>query len=515
MSPRTAYGLFALFSLGRALLVPAFELMPQSAYYFTYAEHPALSYYDHPPMIGWLLWASAALFGKSVLAVRGAVFVTTLATQIAFHRLARRLLGEPAAGRALVFLTASGVALLLSLIAVPDVPLLLFWTLALLALERALFAAEAPGGGADGERPLAWLAAGLAMGLAFLSKYTGVYLQGGLLLFLLLSSRHRHRLKTPWPWLALAVTQVVSLPVWVWNWRHDFASFAFQFGDRATETRFDPDDALGFLASQAAVLLPVGFGLFVWVVGERTLRLLRPKARPRLDSRELFLLAFAAPLFATCLALSTVTWVKVNWPMPAYLSGLLLVAPAVGRRATGWQAAIGGVLLVVAAVELVAYPVPIRSNDTWWGWRALAAEVEERAARHPDHFVFSTDNYKTTAELRFYTDLPVYGMNVIGWNALQYDHIGEDLSELAGRDALLVMAEEKLRPSAQTERYLARTRHYFEGVEEREPIELRRRGELVRLFRVFECKTYRGPAPAPGDGEPRDDREPAGTIGLR
>ncbi|HEX6200569.1 MAG TPA: glycosyltransferase family 39 protein [Thermoanaerobaculia bacterium] len=486
MRPRYAFGLFAAFSLARALLVPAFELMPQSAYYFTYAEHPALSYYDHPPMIGWLLWAGAVLFGKSALAVRGTVFVTTLATQLAVYALGRRLLGEEAAGRALVFLTASGVALLLSFIAVPDVPLLLFWALSLLALERALF-----GGEGSSKNWLPWLLTGTAMGLAFLSKYTGVFLQGGLVLFLLASPGHRRLLRTPKPWLALAVAQVVSLPVWIWNLRHDFASFAFQLGGRAAESRFDPDDALGFLASQAAVLLPVGFGLFVWVVGKRTVQAVRK--RGAIDPQELFLLAFALPLFATCIALSTLTWVKVNWPMPAYLSGLLLVAPAVGRRATAWQAGLGGALLLAAAVQLVYYPVRVGSNDTWWGWRELAAEAEALHESHPDRFLFSGDNYKTTAELRFYTDLPVYGMNVIGWNALQYDYIGEDLSELVGRDAFLIQEEEKLRPSERTERYLLRTRLYFESVEEVEPIELRHRGDVTRLFRVFDCRNYRGP----------------------
>lgn len=511
MTPRAALGLFAAFSLVRASIAPAFGLMPQSAYYFTYAEHPALSYYDHPPMVGWLLWLSAALFGKSALAVRGTAFVTTFATQVALYVLGRRLLGEDAAGRAVVFFTASGVALLLSFIAVPDVPLLLFWTLALLALERALFTEDA----ACGRRAwLPWIAAGVAMGLAFLSKYTGVFLQGGLVLFLLASPAHRPLLRTARPWVALAAAQVVSLPVWIWNLRHDFASFAFQLGGRAAESRFDPDDSLGFLASQMAVLLPVGFGLFVWVLGGRTLRVLR---RPRqateaVSERELFLLAFAVPLFATCLALSTVTWVKVNWPMPAYLTGLLLVAATAGRRATAWQAGLGAALLVVAAIQLVAYPVPVHNNDTWWGWRELAAEVEVMAERHPDRFFFSGDNYKTTAELRFYTDLPVYGMNVIGWNALQYDYIGDDLSRLAGRDAFLLLAEEDLRPSERTERYVARTRHYFESVEEVEPIELRHRGEVVRMWRVFECQTYRGPSPGPGMGPDAEPGETAGTI---
>jgi hypothetical protein len=388
------------------------------------------------------------------------------------------------------------VALLLSVIATPAVPLLLFWALSLLALERALFGGEEGAAETQSGRSgwLYWLAAGAAMGLAFLSKYTGVFLQGGLVLFFLASPGHRHLLRTlrgGGPWLALAVAQLVSLPVWIWNLRHDFASFAFQLGGRASESRFDPDDALGFLVSQAAVLLPVGFGLFVWVTGKRTLQAVR--RRGAIDPRELFLLAFALPLFATCIALSTLTWVKVNWPMPAYLSGLLLVAPAVGRRATAWQAGLGAALLLTAAVQIVHYPVRVGSSDTWWGWRELATEAEALAERHPDRFFFSGDNYKTTAELRFYTELPVYGMNVIGWNALQYDYIGEDLSALVGRDALLIQEEEKLRPSERTERYLLRTRLYFEEVEELPPIELRHRGEVVRLFRVFDCRGYLGP----------------------
>ncbi|HUP42512.1 MAG TPA: glycosyltransferase family 39 protein, partial [Thermoanaerobaculia bacterium] len=237
MNPRTALGVFAAFSLARAALAPAFDLMPQCAYYFTYAEHPALSYYDHPPMIGWLLWLSAALFGKSTLAVRGAAFATTFATQLALWALARRVAGPEVAARSLALFTVGGVALLLSWIAVPDVPLLLFWALALLTLHRAIF--DEPSAGVS---RVAWLAGGALMGLAFLSKYTALFLPGGLLLFLLLSREHRRHLRTPWPWAALAVAQLVSLPVYVWNARHGFASFSYQTAGRAAELRFDPGD---------------------------------------------------------------------------------------------------------------------------------------------------------------------------------------------------------------------------------------------------------------------------------
>jgi 4-amino-4-deoxy-L-arabinose transferase-like glycosyltransferase len=500
-SPRHALGMLAIFSLARAALAPAFDLMPQSAYYFTYAEHPALSYYDHPPMLGWLLLAGALLLGKSTLAVRATVFATTLATQLAFYALARRLLAPEPASRALVLLTTGGIALLLSWIAVPDVPLLLFWTLALLALDRALGGVAGEAGTARGPTERAgrwWLAAGAAMGLAFLGKYTALFLQGGLVLFLLASREDRRWLRTPWPWASLALAHVVSLPVYLWNARHDFASFRYQFLGRAAESRVNPDDVLGFLASQAMVLLPVAFVAFLWAGGRWTAPLLRGRLPAR---RDLFLLAFSVPLFATCLGLSVLTWVKSNWPMPAYLTGLLLAAGVTGRRAVRWQTTIGAALLLAVAVQVLWYPVPVKSDDTWYGWRELAGEVEELAARHPEAFLFAVDHYKTTAELRFYSGLRVYGMNVIGWNALQYEYLGEDLEALAGRDALLIASEPRLAPSAGTEHDLARTRRYFSSVEELEPIRIRRRGEVVRLFRVFLCRGYRGPA-----------RDPGGTI---
>ena len=45
-------------------------LMPQDAYYYFYSEHPALSYYDHPPAIAFLIRAGTEIFGDNPFGVR-------------------------------------------------------------------------------------------------------------------------------------------------------------------------------------------------------------------------------------------------------------------------------------------------------------------------------------------------------------------------------------------------------------------------------------------------------------
>ncbi len=529
IAPAAALAAAAGFALLRLVLAPTFELLPQSAYYFTaYAEHPALSYYDHPPMIGYLLRAGAELFGRTSFGVHFTLWLTTVGTQVAFFWVARRYLdqegGRERGAFALTLFASTTMVSLLSFVAVPDVPLLLFWTLAVGALDRALLGA-APGeegAGPAPPRPGAWTVAGLAMGLALLSKYTALYLQGGLVLFLLLSRRHRRLLATPWPYVSLALAHLVCLPVYLWNARHGFASFLFQSTGRAAEIRFDPGDLVGFLAGQAVVLLPVLFAAFLVAAWREVRRRLRPGGGAP-EPKTLLLLCLSLPLFATCVGLSPFAWVKMNWAMPAYVAGVLLAARAVGRRAWRWHLATAVVVHLLLAVELVAFPLLPSNEEAWFGWDELAARAEARAAAHPGAFVFAGDNYRTTAELRFYGPrhglTRAYGMDVIGWNALGYEYLGEDLATLAGRDAIFLRSEALAGPSAETGRYLAQARRYFARVREVEPIEIHRHGRVVRRFRVFFCTAYRGPdATPPGGGVPfppvgwEGDRGVAGGI---
>ncbi len=497
LTERRALAVLFVFTLLRFAMGFGFELTPQEAYYHFYSTHPALSYFDHPPMLAWSLWAVTSLLGHGPVALRATALLTTLGTQWLFLLVARRTLPSAKRPAALLLFGTTLLVSTFSLVELPDVPLMFFWTLTLLQLLRALFDRDG-----EGNRP-AWLWAGLTMGLAFDSKYTGAALQVSLLLFLLLSPRHRRWLATPWPYLTIAVAHAAMLPVYLWNAEHGWVSLLFQSANRASGVSgLAPLNALKLLGSQAALLGPPLLFAMLYL-GWRSLKFawdyLRPstaeRRAPRPEKRPakelpLFLLCFFAPLAIPFALLSLFTLVKSNWLAPAYVSGSLLVALFASRRLVRWHLGVSVVAHVAAAIALLFYPVRIESDDTWYGWRELAQRVETLQAQHPETFLFSDDDYKTTAELTYYLERPVYGPNVLGKRALQFDYAGPKLAEIEGRNGLYIdSAPRDFTPGRKGTQRPGLARH-FERVEELEPILLMRGGQVQRKFWVYACYSY-------------------------
>src|SRR5437773_8144715 len=113
-------------------------------------------------MVAWLIRAATAAGGIGPFFVRLSSVLLFAATSALLYALARDVSGsERTAFRALVLFELTPVFAIGGQGANPDVPLGFFWTLFLLLLWRAT---------TRDRRALAW-AAGLALGLALLSKY--------------------------------------------------------------------------------------------------------------------------------------------------------------------------------------------------------------------------------------------------------------------------------------------------------------------------------------------------------
>jgi 4-amino-4-deoxy-L-arabinose transferase-like glycosyltransferase len=377
---------------------------------------------------------------------------------------------------------------ILSLVSTPDVPLILTWILALIFLHSAIFQ----------DKKIYWIWSGIMTGLCFDSKYTAVFLIFGLLGFLLISNQYRRLLFSRWFIGYLLCAAISVLPVVIWNAQNGFASFKFQSEGRVNSMEGFHIDISGFggvVGHQSAILMPFLFFSFLYFL-YRVIRKYKWRFS-RFPDDQLFLLSFFVPLFLGFLFLSFFYWVKINWMMPAYFTGIIWLCRYWNKKWIRIQLIFSLILHLVLAVEVIFYIVPIRSDDTWFGWKEFAQQVKTVRAEYPGAFIFSSDDYKTSAVLNFYLDEMVYSKNVVGKKALQFDFVGTDLKQLSGKDAIFIDSNPRF-SSLENEADAIPAFYYkfFDRIVSLKPILIRKNGRVERKFSVFLCSNYHSPANA-------------------
>ncbi len=459
-------------------------LMPQDAYYFFYSEHLDLSYFDHPPAVAYMLRGFTYLLGHSVWSIKCTDFIMGCASLFLFFKLSQKFNSNLVVGKSVILFASTLMLTVLMINTTPDVPLIFFWTLTILFFYHAIFE----------DKTIYWLLGGMGMGLAFDSKYTALMLPAGLILFLLLSQKYRPYLISYKFILAFLVWIVFIAPVIIWNVQHDWMSFRFQSNDRASAIMsIQPkwNYFFGSLATQAALLLPILFALIWWLIYRLTKKTLLKRKLP--NHHNLFLWCFTLPVLFFFTAISLLYWVKLNWMFPAYISGIILVSRFMSINQLKYQTIISVFLHLAVAIEIIFYPVPVKSDDTWWGWEKLSQEVKIISDQHKDAFIFSDDGYKTTAILNYYLDKKIYSSNILGKNGLQYSVIDNDLSSLKSKSALYIDSQPQIKdtfPSSTTPEILL---NYFEEIQQLPPILLKnKQGKLLRKFLVYKCHNYKG-----------------------
>lgn len=481
-SQKQLLGIIIGFQLFRLLLIPFLGLMPQDAYYFYYGQHLDWSYFDHPGMIGYLLRLSSELLGTHVWSVKLTDFTISSISLWAFYKLANCFLSSYKSLLSTFVLASSVLWSMLSFNSTPDVPLFLFWTLSILFYYKGL----------KNNQWSDWLLAGIMSGLAFNSKYTALLIPFGIIAFLAFSSEHRSKFLKPHIWISLLVFSLVSIPVIYWNFQNDFISFGFQTAERSSAMGLSPNSPrlfFGFLASQMLLIYPVVFILLSVLVFKYSKRFLVKLKLPK--TPVLFLLSFCIPTFLGFFLLSPLYWIKINWLVPSYITGIILIAMVYESRWFSIHFYSSSILILIIAVEVIFKPIPIKSDDTFIGWEPLAKEVQLLMKSHPNDFVFSLDNYKTTAVLQFYIpSSTIYNKNIVGLQSLQYS-ITQQTEVLKNKNAWLIDSEPQFKnnmPSAAVPKELF---GYFENVEIEQPILIKdKNGVTIRKFNVYKCYNY-------------------------
>src|SRR4051795_10820292 len=216
----TALVILAL--VGLRLVAAAFTPITfDEAYYWMWSKRLAGGYYDHPPMVAYVIRAGTMIAGDAELGVRLVSILLALPMSYAVYRSAAILFGGVRiAATSAILLNVTLMTAVGTMIVTPDAPLLVASSFVLYFLAKVL----ATGRGAW------WLAVGVATGLALLSKYTALFFGPAILIWLIAVPKLRRWLISPWPYLGGTLAFAMFSPVILWNADHHWVSFLKQFG---------------------------------------------------------------------------------------------------------------------------------------------------------------------------------------------------------------------------------------------------------------------------------------------
>jgi 4-amino-4-deoxy-L-arabinose transferase-like glycosyltransferase len=341
----TALAATAVLRLAAALALP---ITGDEAHIWEWGRHPALSYYDHPGLTGWMQWLSAALLGDNLLAVRlPAVLLVTISLPV-LRRFALES-GCSARVASQAGLLAMGMPLLagIGVIVTTDASLIAACCLGALCFQRAV---------AQG-RTVYWMALGACFAAAFLSKFLGLFLPLACFAYLSLAPGGRPHLRTRGPYLALLLLGVGMAPVLAWNASHGWATFVFNLSARHAPLRLSLSDLADYLAGQAVALSPLALAAAFPALAAALPRRGRPLTLPAFPA------LFALIPYGGFLAISVATKVGIHWPgAGAPFLALAVTMHLAGRgRERAYRAvllAAWGLTIIVflAALLLAAFP---------------------------------------------------------------------------------------------------------------------------------------------------------------
>jgi 4-amino-4-deoxy-L-arabinose transferase-like glycosyltransferase len=326
--------ILALLAL-RAWLAAATPVSFDEAYYWLWSKHLAAGYYDHPPLIAFLIRAGTAVFGDSSIGVRvGAVLLSFASVWAVWRAGAILLYDRIGALIAALFFVVTPMTAIEGAVATPDAPEMAAAAFLLYALARLK----------ETGRGWWWIAAGIAGGFAALSKYTAFFLGGGILFWLALSKPERRWFKSPWPYAGAGVAILMFAPVIVWNAQHDWMSFALQFGRVDSTRAFTLRYLAEFLGGQLALATPF---IAILAASGFVLILRSPAA---IKGPLGLIAALVVPSVVYFVVHSLHDRVQGNWPSFLY-PALAIAAVAASRNfaTAGWSEAVIGYSRILAA----------------------------------------------------------------------------------------------------------------------------------------------------------------------
>jgi hypothetical protein len=229
-----------------------YELHRDEMLYFSMGSHLAWGFASTPPLMSFLSFIVKSLFGyqeffvKLFPALAGASIVLLIALFV--RELGGKIIAVATGCIAFIISTAM---LRTSSLFMPVIFELFFWMLFLYFVLKLI----------NKQDPRYWVWIGISFGLAFLNKYSVLFLGGATFLSVLLSE-HRRLLLSKYVFYAAGAGLLIMLPNIIWQAHHNFAVVTHM--RELYRTQLVYVSPATFLYEQIMMNFPV---IFIWVTG--------------------------------------------------------------------------------------------------------------------------------------------------------------------------------------------------------------------------------------------------------
>ncbi len=369
------------------------ELIFDEAYYWYYAKNIAWGYFDHPPMVAWLIRLSSVFFNGEL----GVRFMSCLLSVITVILLWLMIDDSKKKSFIVPFFVVVFSTTLLNLygfFTLPDTPLLFFTALFLWVYKRFI------------EKPtvILSLSLGIVMAALMYSKYHAVLV----IVFVLLSNLKL--LRNRFAWLAVLVALLCYSPHFLWLYEHDFISIKYHLFDRPNQAYSFEKFTGGYFLNLMAL-----FG-FVFPLAYYILYKTKPQD---LFKKALVFLTYGVLIFFFFSSFSK--RVQTQWVIVISIPMILLVFNFIidHERLRKWVVGLGVVNIIVlfyARAALINHHlIPIyyesHGNKEWVS--RLAYEVSDAP-------VVFENSYRNAPMYEFYSGKKAISLNNINYRQNQY-----------------------------------------------------------------------------------------------
>lgn len=392
---------FNLFLLGLLIinLIQAYftPIISDEAYYWRWNQNLAWGYFDHPPMVAFIIKLSSFFF-TGTLGVRFITIVLNiLMAKIVWELIPKK--NKEHKNSVLIFFT-----ILLSLpffnlygfITTPDAPLLCFSALFLLAIKKI----------EEKDNLLNILFLGLTAALLIYSKYFG-----GIVIFLSTLFKP-NLLKKKSTYLAGIFSVILLVPYLYWMYNNDFITLNYHLFQRKSIGDFNSKFIFGYILGTIGVLNPALILLLIYQIFKK--KIIK-------TNENKFMIRLFVGYLLFFLIYSFRGWIEAHWvafaiiPMSILLYNLCVLNEAFYKKVK--YIGIVSIALIFSLRIIIMLNLPIKTE--FHSQKENYYKAIDKIAN--GRTVLFINSYQKASKYSFYTDKKSFSINDINYRKNQYD----------------------------------------------------------------------------------------------